>query len=251
MPRTGRFLKTRFIPGRAPALLPARALLLAPALLPALALLLSPAALLPGGRGAVALAASAAPAGTEIAPGRVVVAFDGPGRAERFLRDRAAPLGLVRHHTVRGLPAEVLTVPAGEEETWAARLRAEAGVRYAEPDVVVRAAHAPDDPLFFRQWNMRTREGVPPSPVADQPNEAENIWNWRHDSADLLLAVIDSGADTTHADLDPNLFRRPADPPDGLDNDGNGFVDDTRGWNFIDDDRNIQEIGRASCRERV
>lgn len=48
----------------------------------------------------------------------------------------------------------------------------------------------------------------------------------------VVIAVIDSGVDLDHPDLAANVWHNTADPVDGLDNDGNGFVDDNEGWNF-------------------
>ena len=60
--------------------------------------------------------------------------------------------------------------------------------------------------------------------------------------APVVVAVIDSGIDTSHVDLKANLWRNPGEiPGNGIDDDHNGYVDDVRGWNFIGgkDGRNI------------
>lgn len=50
----------------------------------------------------------------------------------------------------------------------------------------------------------------------------------------VLVAVIDGGVDTSHVDLREQLWTNPGETPgDGVDNDGNGYVDDVRGWNFL------------------
>ena len=50
----------------------------------------------------------------------------------------------------------------------------------------------------------------------------------------IVVAVIDSGVDTTHADLKENLWYNPGEiPGNGKDDDNNGYVDDVHGWNFI------------------
>ncbi len=54
----------------------------------------------------------------------------------------------------------------------------------------------------------------------------------------VVVAVIDSGVDPAHPDLAGNLWVNPGEIPDnGIDDDGNGLVDDVSGWDFVDDDR--------------
>lgn len=53
---------------------------------------------------------------------------------------------------------------------------------------------------------------------------------------DVIVALIDTGADTVHPDLENSLWVNPGEiPGDGIDNDGNGYVDDINGWNFYMD----------------
>ena len=58
----------------------------------------------------------------------------------------------------------------------------------------------------------------------------------------VVVAIIDSGVDTAHVDLRANLWRNADETPgNGRDDDGNGYVDDVHGWNFIGgrDGRNV------------
>ena len=67
----------------------------------------------------------------------------------------------------------------------------------------------------------------------------------------VLVAVIDSGIDTTHEDLKPVLWTNPKEiPANGIDDDGNGYVDDIHGWNFIGgrDGRNVKEDSYEAAR---
>jgi cell wall-associated protease len=67
----------------------------------------------------------------------------------------------------------------------------------------------------------------------------------------VVVAVIDSGIDTLHEDLKPILWRNPKEiPGNGVDDDGNGYVDDIYGWNFIGgkDGRNVKQDSYEGAR---
>ena len=67
----------------------------------------------------------------------------------------------------------------------------------------------------------------------------------------IVVAVIDSGIDTAHEDLKPVLWTNPGEiPGNGIDDDGNGYVDDVHGWNFIGgpDGRNVGKDSYEAAR---
>jgi subtilisin family serine protease len=75
----------------------------------------------------------------------------------------------------------------------------------------------------------------------------------------VTVAIIDSGVDVEHEDLQANVWQNPKDRRDGRDDDGNGYIDDVFGWNFIGgkDGRHVKEdtyeVTRlyAACRPRL
>ncbi len=67
--------------------------------------------------------------------------------------------------------------------------------------------------------------------------EAPKAWNTTHGREDVLVAVIDSGIDTNIPELARSMWTNTGEiPNNGVDDDGNGYVDDIHGWDFRDDD---------------
>ncbi|MFH0908208.1 MAG: S8 family serine peptidase [bacterium] len=111
------------------------------------------------------------------------------------------------------------------------RLRGERGVvEYAEPDGVVEAIDTtPNDPSFGELWGLHQANG--------HDIDAPAAWDYTTGGTDVLVAVIDTGIDYTHPDLAANIWTNPGEiPGNGVDDDGNGFVDDVHGWDFAHDD---------------
>lgn len=112
-------------------------------------------------------------------------------------------------------------------------------VDFAEPNWRYRTAAVSDDPYYTRGklWGMYG-EG---SPLFTNPygSQAAEAWAAGHAScADVMVGIIDEGAKHAHADLKANFWKNPAEiAGNGIDDDGNGHVDDTRGWDFDGNDR--------------
>lgn len=93
------------------------------------------------------------------------------------------------------------------------------GVVFAEPNYKIEAYT--NDPGYSNQWGL-TNNGI----------NAEKAWNVTYGSSDVTVAVLDTGIDINHQDLSANIFSNTAEISDGIDNDGNGYVDDINGWDF-------------------
>jgi hypothetical protein len=92
-------------------------------------------------------------------------------------------------------------------------------------------ATTPDDSLFGSLWAMREPQ------AASGGIDAVHAWSITADNAPSIVAVIDTGVDRAHPELQGNLWTNPGEVPgNGIDDDGNGFIDDVNGWDFSNDD---------------
>jgi subtilisin family serine protease len=115
-----------------------------------------------------------------------------------------------------------------------AAYRSDPHVLYAEPDYRVHATLVPNDIRYGELWGLNNdgQTGGKPDADIDMP-EAWDVTT----TSDVVVAVIDTGVDYTHEDLAANMWVNPGETPgDGIDNDGNGYIDDLYGYDFANDD---------------
>jgi subtilisin family serine protease len=146
-----------------------------------------------------------------------------------------APAGQVLLKFVKGMSVDALAE--------ANRLRAVPGVAWAEPNFLVEIElyAMPNDLLFELQQGLYNEGQNGALTGADI--DAPGAWDITTGSGSIVIAIIDSGVDTEHLDLYENIFNNPSEmgsgrEANGVDNDGNGYVDDWRGWDFYSWDNN-------------
>ena len=100
-------------------------------------------------------------------------------------------------------------------------------VKWAGPDAVLSVADLPSDPRLDELWGLTGANGI------DAPGA------WAHSLGDpsVVVAVIDTGVDLDHPDLAANIWTNSGEiAGNGIDDDGNGYIDDLHGWDFVNDD---------------
>jgi subtilisin family serine protease len=190
------------------------------------------------------LPASAAASGP-VVPGQVIVRYQpGSSGADRAdVRDDAGTSAIEG----LGMPrAQLLRITDGDSVAATVhQLEAQPGVAYAEPNQVLQPASLPNDPLFDQQWGLSndggTVEGVAGTPDADI--DAPEAWDVATGSTGTVVAVMDTGADLEHPDLQNELWTNGGETPgNGIDDDGNGYVDDVHGYDFYSGDANLIDL---------
>ena len=137
------------------------------------------------------------------------------------------------------LPGAVrVQLPAGESVIAAAdAYERRSEVLYAEPNFIHEPSVLPNDTEFHRLWGLHQN--------SDADIDAPQAWEVTAGQSGVRVAVIDTGVDYDQPDLNPNMWQND-DPINGSDDDGNGFVDDTVGWDFFEDDLQPSEEFSAS-----
>jgi len=136
-------------------------------------------------------------------------------------------------YTVKLRRADLAAVPAA----LAALAAEKAVVAAVEPDGVGFGGGLPNDAQFSTQWGHHNTGQS--SGAVDADVDAPEFWDVIESAPGVVIAVLDSGLNFTHPDLQNIAWRNPGEiPGDGLDNDGSGRVDDLTGWDFVNNDSN-------------
>ncbi len=109
-------------------------------------------------------------------------------------------------------------------------------VAYAEPNYRIQLAVEPDDPRYDELWGLHNVGQT--GGVEDIDIDAPEAWEVTTGSPSTVVAVIDTGVDYTHPDLAGNIWVNQAEQNGlpGIDDDGNGYVDDIHGYDFFNRD---------------
>jgi subtilisin family serine protease len=170
----------------------------------------------------------------DYSPGELLIKFV-PGTPAAQIDSILGSLGASRVAEFRSIGASQQRISRMTVEQAVARFRGDPRIRYIEPNFVVHASRAPNDPSLAQEWAMHNTGQTGGTAGADI--DALRAWDITTGSASVLVAIIDSGIDYTHTDLAPNIFFNTAEIPNNhIDDDGNGFVDDVRGWDFVNGD---------------
>ncbi len=170
-------------------------------------------------------AVSGPPAVPAAVPGQLIVGHEGGGRPKLVRVDPRTPSGLA---------------------ALARKISRRPGIAYAEPNYYVHTDALPSDELFARyQWGLRNTgsfiwidgdDKVERNSEAGADIDVDRAWELTTGTRNVVVAVVDTGVFADHEDLDSQIWSNPREAKNRKDDDGNGLVDDLRGWDFADDD---------------
>ncbi len=116
-------------------------------------------------------------------------------------------------------------------------------IEYAELNYIVKITASPNDAHYPIQWPLNNtgqmypesgRYNDPPG-TPDSDIDAPEAWDLHAGSPEIMVAVVDTGVDYTHRDLDDNMWVNEMEllGTVGVDDDGNGYIDDIYGYDFL------------------
>ena len=138
----------------------------------------------------------------------------------------------------------VMKLPPGQTvEKAIEKLQKQSGVRYAEPDYYVTTAETSND-TYYADGSLWGMHGDALSPYASPfGSGADEAWAaGAVGSKAVYVGIVDEGVQIDHPDLVDNIWTNPFEiAGNGIDDDGNGYVDDIHGWDFNSGDATVYD----------
>ncbi|MDH4445660.1 MAG: S8 family serine peptidase [Akkermansiaceae bacterium] len=127
-------------------------------------------------------------------------------------------------------------------------LKADPNVETAEPNYIRRVfAPPPNDTDFSKLWGLRNTGQVVNGTTGTSGADINFIPAWkrsRQTTNGVVVGIVDTGIDLTHPDLTANIWVNPGEVPgNGIDDDGDGYIDDVNGYNFANGNGSVTDSG--------
>jgi len=179
--------------------------------------------------------------GSAYAPGELLVKYKSSIR-ETASRSYQAQWGISSIRTFKKIGVKHVKLPKDMTVPEALEIYSnDPDVEYAEPNYYRHIAATPNDTHFSKLWALHnTGQSVNDTlGTVDADIDALKAWDITTGSSSVVVAVIDTGVDYNHPDLSANIWTNTGEiNGNGIDDDGNGYIDDIRGWDFAHGDNN-------------
>ena len=123
-------------------------------------------------------------------------------------------------------------------------LRLYGAIAYAEPNYFRVSTATPNDSSFHNLWALNNLGSG--SGNFDADIDAPEAWEITTGDHNVVVAVIDTGIQIDHPDLLGRIYYNLLETENGIDDDGNGFIDDINGWNFYEVSEGSNDVGDTS-----
>jgi len=124
-------------------------------------------------------------------------------------------------------------------------LKKDEDILYVQPNYSVDLLGIPEDEFFDQQWSLKNVGQDIQGKVGVEGIDINvfSAWEKTNGAEEIIVGVLDTGIDTFHDDLKDNIFVNEDEiPGNGIDDDGNSYVDDISGWDFYNDDNSINDL---------
>ena len=200
------------------------------------------------------------------APDRLIVRFKSSNASGSVSEMAASETNSIAGASIRkdfsqiGVPGlAIMQVPEGNLSQAMSAYKQNTNVEYVEPDYVLQtpdltanesvvqssSAVTPNDPYYGDLWGLHNTGQS--SGTSGVDIDGPDAWGLTTGSSDVTIAVVDTGVEYTHPDLSANMWINSNDPVNGVDDDGNGYIDDYRGWDFANKDNDpLDDYGHGT-----
>jgi len=178
--------------------------------------------------------------GRAFAPGEVIVVLEEPA-SQADLREINQETDATIEEDLPRSDVNVVDLPRDLGVAEAVRAYENSpDVAYAEPNFKLQPAAAPNDPNYRDLWGLNNVGQTGGTPDTD--TDAPEAWDRTTGSNGTVVAVIDEGIDVNHPDLRDNIWTNSGEiPNNGIDDDGNRYVDDVNGYDFANNDATVYD----------
>ncbi|MFP5113795.1 Ig-like domain-containing protein [Bacillaceae bacterium C204] len=146
----------------------------------------------------------------------------------------------------KSIGAEVVKVEKGSNiESLVKTLEADPSIAFVQPNYMYRAADVPNDPSFNKLWGLHNtgqqiNGAVGVNDVDIDYPEAIQEFSKVTNQQQVVVGVIDTGIDINHPELIDSIWTNPGEiANNGIDDDGNRYIDDIHGWDFYHSDNSV------------
>ncbi len=125
-------------------------------------------------------------------------------------------------------------------------LRKDPNIEYVQPNYKLEIQALPLDPKFDKQWGLQNNAQDVEGHIgrAGVDINAVSAWDITKGSNTVLVGVLDTGIDIEHEDFENVIYENPGEiAKNSTDDDGNGYVDDVNGWDFVNADNTVYDSG--------